>query len=60
MDKFENFLLHVPFIGLLLMLTIMGSRTKIEREVTYKEIKTPLIIQAISIALLTILAVLLN
>jgi len=60
MEKIENFILHIPLIGLLLMLTIMGSRTRIEKEVTFEEVKTPLVIQLVSVILAITIALIFN
>lgn len=60
MTNFEKFLLHIPVIGIMLFLTMMNGKTQTYYGVTFNSIKTPLIIQLISIVAIFLVAILSN
>lgn len=60
MTKFEKFLLHIPVIGIMLLLTMMNGKTHTYYGVTFNDVKTPLIIQLISIVAIFLVAIFSN
>jgi uncharacterized integral membrane protein len=57
MNKLEKFILHIPLIGLMLILTMMNTHTTEIETVTFEQVKIPIMIQVISIALVFLIAI---
>jgi hypothetical protein len=57
MNNLEKFILHIPLIGLMLILTMMNTHTTEIETVTFEQVKIPIMIQVISIALVFLIAI---
>lgn len=55
MKKLDLLLLHVPFVGLCYMFTLMDSKGDVP---TYAQAKLPLLIQGVSIIVVVLISVL--
>lgn len=60
MTKLDKFILHVPILGLMYMMVVLGDRHENQIVPTREEIKWPGIIQIATLAIIFIAAIIFN
>lgn len=60
MKKIDLILLHIPLLGLMYMLTLLGIRGDKVEKPTYEQSKLPILIQIVSLITLTLVAYIYN